>query len=89
MPCVLDPMGYQWNIGMGQERPVCLTLGALGRGPDYVDAGARCPRKRGILGRESLLEQLEVSFPSNRAVSVVDAPESTRNNPCLGRRGGR
>lgn len=52
MPCVLDPMGYQWNIGMGQERPVCLTLGALGRGPDYVDAGARCPQKRGILERE-------------------------------------
>lgn len=42
------------------------------------------------MGRVGLLEQpptLEVSFPiKHRAVSVVDAPESTRNNPCLGSR---
>lgn len=36
---------------MGQGRPVCLALGALGSGPGYVDAGVRYPPiERGLLG---------------------------------------
>lgn len=90
-PYVLDSTGSQWSIGMGQGRPVCLALRALGsrlygcwcQGPTH---------KRGGSWERRALEHLPtlgVAFPSKSAVSVVDVPESTWNGPCLKSKGRR